>query len=375
MKILLKILPLILVLAIAFVTILIANQGETKVTADYIGQNSPDTTNEVSPSHMTSTPSVSPSEEPPPYDGPVNPLTGQPAHESIVGNRPYAIMINNISSAQPQLGVSKADIIFEIVVEGGITRMMAFFQDVTDVGEIGSIRSARPYFVRIAFGYNAIYIHAGGSNDAYIVMKSTGITRLDGVHGSKQDIFFRDAERRSKLGYEHSLVTTGQLMNDYIPGYGIKMELSNEFDNGLSFKPDGTPDTGASAEHIKVHFSASKTTTFDYSDEDKLYYASQYGLAYKDGDDGTQIAITNLLVLRTDVAVIAGDTAGRMDVAVTGSGEGLFFCGGSYEPIRWSRSDSSKPFTFTRTDGSELIFGIGKSYISIIPNSSSVDIS
>ena len=73
----------------------------------------------------------------------VNPLTGEETAADISGNRPCAFMINNIRIAQPQLGISKADIIWEAPVEGGITRMMAVFQDVSDVETIGSLRSSR----------------------------------------------------------------------------------------------------------------------------------------------------------------------------------------------------------------------------------------
>jgi hypothetical protein len=77
--------------------------------------------------------------------------------------RPYAFMINNIIYAQPQCGISGADIIYETLAEGGITRMMAIFTDLTDVGAIGSIRSIRSYYVDISLAYDAIPIHAGGS--------------------------------------------------------------------------------------------------------------------------------------------------------------------------------------------------------------------
>ena len=96
-----------------------------------------------------------------------NPLTGEPlANPDAVNNRPIACMLNNIHLAMPQHGVSQADIIFEYNVEGGITRMVGFFQDLTNVGTIGSTRSARPYFVETVLGMEAIYVHAGGSSEA-----------------------------------------------------------------------------------------------------------------------------------------------------------------------------------------------------------------
>ena len=95
-----------------------------------------------------------------------NPLTGVSGiSEEKTKNRPVAIMINNISTAQPvQTGLSKADIIYETEVEGGITRLMAVFQDITTAEKIGAIRSARYPYVDLAMGHNAIYIHCGQDN-------------------------------------------------------------------------------------------------------------------------------------------------------------------------------------------------------------------
>ncbi len=375
MKILLKIIPVVLIIALAFLTII----SVTKDDAPEISE-SPSPEVSVSPSAVISpSPSVEPSEDPSPspsvYDGPVNPLTGMPCDESIVNNRPYAVMINNIISAQPQLGVSQADIIYEIVVEGGITRMMALFQDVSDIGDIGSVRSARPYYIRIALGYDAVYIHAGGSPDAYSVMKSTQILHYDGVNGSRQDIFYRDPERRSQLGFEHSLLTNGALISEYLPAYGVRLEHTESYDNGMVFSEDAAPDGGVSAEDVKVYFSSSKTTSFKYSEADGVYYASQYGDIYADGSNGEQIGVSNILVLYTDVSRVAGDTEGRMSVDTTGSGSGVFFCGGYCEPIKWSRASITDPYTYTRNDGSSLSLCPGTTYISIISSDNSLDIS
>ena len=95
-----------------------------------------------------------------------NPLTGVSGiSEEKTKNRPVAVMINNISTAQPvQTGLNKADIIYETEVEGGITRLMAVFQDITTAEKIGAIRSARYPYVDLAMGHNAIYIHCGQDN-------------------------------------------------------------------------------------------------------------------------------------------------------------------------------------------------------------------
>jgi hypothetical protein len=283
-------------------------------------------------------------------------------------------MINNIKAAQPQIGISKADIIYEILVEGGITRMMAVFQDVTNAGEIGSIRSARPYFVDIALSLDALYIHAGGSPDAYRELSATDIFHLDGVNGKKQDIFFRDPVRKSTMGSVHSLVTTDELILKYVPTYKVELEHKPGYACNMAFRDDASAVGSLAATSITAHFSSSKTTTFDYSDESGLYDVSQYKKAYVDGNNSSQISVKNVLILRTNISVIAGDKEGRIDIDVIGSGTGTFFCGGKYEEITWSRAKNTDQFTFTRADGTEIVFATGKTFIAIISKSDKVDI-
>ena len=95
-----------------------------------------------------------------------NPLTGEGQMTEQL-NRPYAVVINNIKAALPHHGVSQADMIYEILAEGGITRCLAIFTDLADVEKLGSIRSARTYFIDLAKAYDAILVHAGGSGYAY----------------------------------------------------------------------------------------------------------------------------------------------------------------------------------------------------------------
>jgi len=330
---------------------------------------------------VTTTPPVQESEPVPPAviddpdpdpepDLPVNPLTGIPTEEDISRHRPFAVMINNIKKANPQLGISKADIIYEILVEGGITRMLAIFQDVSDVGVIGSVRSSRLYYVDIAQSYDAFYVFAGGSPGAYNALSNRDITKFDGVAGPRSEIFYRDSHRRSTMGYEHSLCTTGERIMERMPNYDIRKEHEEGYVRALSFAEDGTPEGNAPAVDFSVKFGgSSKTTSFKYNKEDHLYYVSQYDKDYRDGNDDIQVAVTNILILRTSISGIPGDNAGRLDVKTTGQNTGYFICGGKYIEIDWSRDDLTSQFIYSLKDGSELILGQGKTYICIVSNS------
>lgn len=315
-----------------------------------------------------------PEPEPEPYvPAGMNPLTGLPMEPEYENRRPAAIMLNNLKAAQPQLGISQADIIYEVPVEGGITRMLALYQTVEGIGTLGSVRSARPYFVELALGHDAIYIHAGGSQEAYSNLRSWKVDHMDGVRGGDDaKIFWRDQERRKNNGYEHSLITSGEKIQEYLDQGRLPVEHAAGWNYLQAFKEDGTPAAGETAEHIKVRFSGYKTGTFDYDAASGKYLVGQYGREHVDGATGDQVSATNVLVLKTSIAVL--DDVGRLRVKTTGEGEGLFFCGGKSVPIHWSRADRNSSFSYTLEDGSSLALGRGNSYVCILsPSTGTVE--
>lgn len=308
-----------------------------------------------------------------------NPLTGEGTDVDLSANRPVAIMLNNLRKALPQCGVSQADLIYEAPAEGGITRMMAVFQSLDGVGTLGSVRSSRPYYVELATGLDAIYIHAGGSDDAYAAIKKTGAFNIDGVNGPYGGtMFYRDAQRKASAGFEHSLFTSEERIEKLLAGSLSKMRQTHKegYSLPLTFAKDGTPTAGEPASSISVKFSYYKTGQFTYDPERSTYLVSQKvdgkDGPYKDGNNDQQVDVTNVLVLRTDIKLIKGDSAGRLTVRLTGSGSGYYACGGRYIPISWSKDSATAPFRFTTADGQPLTLGVGKTYVNIVDDSDPV---
>lgn len=307
-------------------------------------------------------------EEPePPYDGPVNPLTGMPTDVDFSGKRPYAVMLNNIRVATPQAGISKADIIYECLVEGGITRFMGVFQTLDEVPVLGSVRSARPCYVDIAQGLDAIYIHAGGSPDAYTQMKNRSITHIDGVNGTGET-FYRDAWRRQNMGSEHSLMLDSTKIPAYIEKNKLRTDYTEGYEPNMTFADEAAP-SERSAKKVTFTFSTLKTTTAEYDEESGLYKLSQYKGAMTDSVDGSQVAVRNVIGIYTYVGLIAGDEAGRLKITLSGSGSGYFACDGCYTEINWKKASNSDQFEFTLADGTPITFGRGSTYIAVLPTS------
>lgn len=301
-----------------------------------------------------------------------NPLTGEPLkNPDAVNNRPVACMLNNIHLAMPQHGVSDADIIFEYNVEGGITRMVGFFQELTDVGTIGSTRSARPCFVETVLGMEAIYVHAGGSDEAMWMIYDL---EMDDIDEGDWDCFWRDEERLKTKAWEHTLMTSGERLENYFTEHGWERKHSEDFEYPFTYVEDGTPYSDTSATDISVRFSNYKTGTFTYDPETGLYMIGQYGDAYIDGNTGEQVGVTNLLILRTTV-YNSGDEDGHMVIDIQGSGSGMYICGGKATEITWHKETMEDPFTYTLPDGTHFSLGVGKSYVCVVSHEAQVTVS
>lgn len=279
--------------------------------------------------------------------------------------RPFAIMINNLKEALPQMGISQADIIYEILAEGGVTRMMAIFSDLEDVGVIGSMRSIRPYYVDVAMAYGAVAIHAGYSEAAIERIDTYGVDHICGVTSSDASkTFYRDGNRMA-YGVEHSLFTTGSRLLESAERHGFDLSIGQDYENGLNFVSEATPENGEAADSISIYFNTFKYTNLKYHSDTDLYTAVQHGVNYIDGDTNASVTFKNIIVIYADLEVV--DSYGRLAIDLISSGDGYFACGGKYIPITWERESAEDCFHYYLADGSELNIEEGTTYVAVIP--------
>ena len=314
-----------------------------------------------------------PGEPDEPYvPGDYDPLTGVPVDEPSA-LRPYAVMVNNIIYAQPQVGTSEAAWIYEIEAEGGITRMIAIFSDLDTVPNLGSIRRVRPYYLSIARSYDAILLHAGGSEPAYSDLASSGYEHLDGVRddAASAALFYRDPSRGAH-GTEHTLFLHADQVAAYAAQRGIRMEHNGNYTSGLNFSDDAASQGVGVANTVSVAVTASKTTSFTYHADTGMYTAAQYGSDYIDGGTNQIVNFANVMILNTSINM-TGDEKGHNEVEVIGSGTGWLATGGQFLPIKWSRADVDSPFIYTLEDGSPLFLSRGATYCCVINNGSNVE--
>ena len=310
----------------------------------------------------------------------VNPLTGEGCARDIAQKRPVAVMLNNLKKALPQLGVSQADIIYEAPAEGGITRMLAVFQSVEEVGNIGSVRSARDYYVSLAMGHDALYLHAGGSPGAYAAIKNWGAAAFDCVNGPYEGtLFWRDKERRKSMGMEHSVLTSGPTITgadahllagcrlEHKEGYPIPSFLPGGGGEGPGRA--GEPGQRASSPPIRP-------ACLPIEPDTGLYLVEEYGgplpgREYRGAGGGEKCAGPAVPMS----PALQGDDAGRLSVRTTGTGTGQLFCDGTVQDITWSKAKHGAPLTYTDQSGQPLKLGVGPTYVNLVGRSAQVTVS
>lgn len=303
--------------------------------------------------------------------GNTNPLTGLPMDESKTNLRPVCIMTNNMKKAQPLHGITDNDMMFEICIEGGITRIMQVFKDINSAPNIGSIRSARAYFINLAHGLGAVYVHLGGSFQAYDILKSNYIDSIDLI--TNGNYMWRDADRRKNLGLEHSAFTSGEKLSQAIAKKSYNTLMDKNYKFRTSFSDDSPVLSGNDAKQLNVKFSGYKSTVFDYDTEKKTYLVSQFDKPQMDGNKNIQNSKPNVLVLRADTSLIPKTEL--LSINLTGSGDGYYMSHGKIIEINWHRTDDNSHFTYTTKDGKDVPLLRGQTYTCIVSKTAPVSYS
>lgn len=295
----------------------------------------------------------------PPVTNDVNPLTGVADITPGASVRPIALMVENSSTARPQLGLDEADVFLEAETEGGITRIMAVFAGASRVpDEIGPLRSARSPFVTVAQSLDAVYCHAGGSTLGLANIQKFGLDDVNFLSNASQ-AGWRDPELSSQRGTEHSLLSGGQKLTDFITGQGYAAST----DNPSPFQFDSPKAGDGLGNKVQLSFSGLQRVCFLYDEATQLYNKYNGTLDKMEPHvmvDGTQIAVTNVVIMYDEKY---NEDADHINFRLN-AGDGVFLTGGTSRNIRWTRT--ADRLSFTKEDGSALSFNPGKTYICLV---------
>lgn len=274
-------------------------------------------------------------------------------------NYPVAVMIDNHSAARPQSGIQAASVVYEALVEGGITRLMAVY-DQGEITQIGPVRSARPYFLQWLAEYDAAYAHAGGSPEALAGIRQDRVHDINAI-GNAAKAFSRDRSRPAP----HNLYTTS-----------FAMFLATEANELKYSDADITPWTfgttlvaGTPAKTVTMNFSGSakgSEVRYAYDSGRKQWLRSQAGQAHNDRLTSKHVGVTNLVIQRISNNIPVGEK-GRLTMTVTGTGKAKVYQQGQVVDATWSKPDRESRTTFTLADGTPVTFLPGNTWIEVLP--------
>lgn len=284
-------------------------------------------------------------------------------------SRPIAVMINNHEQARRNhAGLQDAYLVYEMVAEGGITRMMAVFKDQA-TAKIGSVRSARHYFLDYALENDAIYVHFGWSPQAENDIKQLGVNNINGLY---DEPFWRDTTLN--VNYEHTAFTSMEKLKAFIQTKKYRSTSTKELLLNYSADPIVLKDmTGAiNASSVSIPYSSYVTTSYQYDSEQGVYKRSVNGVAHTDGITKLQYTAKNIIVAKIKNYSI--DSYGRQTLDNIGSGDGYFITNGSAVPITWKKSARTSQTEYSYLDGTEITVNDGNTFIQNVPITSAVGI-
>ena len=361
-------------------------------TASLLGTNQPTEVTEEEETALGALLEIDPSEPKDqvcPLNGKYYTMTERKAWEQ---DRPLAIMIENHPDARPQSGLSYADVVFEAVAEGGVTRFMALYYcgaQRFDVA-VAPVRSARSYFIDWASGFNfPLYVHVGGANlpgpaDALGQINDYGWGQENDLNQFSigYPTFFRNTNRLGRdVATEHTMESSTEMLWEYAaeergwtnmaPARRVGRTTYKEEDWKDGFTPwsfqDEVPADG-SVTTLSYEFwdgFAQWGVSWDYNKETDMYMRSMAGEPHIDLNNDKQIAAANVVVLfTTEKGPI--DELKHMLYTTTGTGKALIFKNGEEISGRWSKKTREDELVFTDNKGADLELARGLTWISVV---------
>ncbi|ANF98665.1 hypothetical protein AR543_06210 [Paenibacillus bovis] len=332
------------------------------------------------------------------------PLTGLAVEQPDLA-RPVAVMINNAPAARPQSGLAEADMIYEVLAEGGITRLVAIYQSYHGDATIGPVRSIRPYLITLGETVNGLLVHAGGSTDAYAILQNGNKEHLDEITNASAP-FWRDSSRKAP----HNLYTNEQKLRKTaadkgyteqvtLPVYpflpvedkaqsakaesSTNVDSSSVSDESVTAAAVSSAESGSSPEASSPAVADAKqvdsiqlkylldsyTVGYTYDAASGLYTRSMNNKPHIDLNTKQPLTAANVIVLGADYKVL--DDVGRLSLNLDAGGEALLFQQGRMIRGEWSRTEGD--VIRFRSGGQETPLVPGVTYYNIVPNHPSFD--
>lgn len=353
-----KMRSLVIGMLLASALLLSACGGEEEVVVETEVVTETETETEEAPKYVTN--------EDAPKGKVVSELTGEFIDEKLANQRPIAVMIDNEKVALPHYGVTKADIVYEMVNSehnDRVTRLMALVKDWENIEQLGNVRSARVTNCFLVMGWNAILCHDGGP---IYINPYVSLPYCNHLNGG----FDRVPNGKSREFTEY--ITTEDDIAKRLKANKISREYQTEYYEGPRFQWLENVDLGEDAKdatYIAPPF-PHNSSELTYNEEDQLYYYSEYGEPHLDpGNDNAQLSFKNVVIQKADMYIHEGDNNGYMyyDI-IEKRNDGYYIVNGKVIPIEWVKVTATSPTKYYDMEGNEIALNVGKTYIALVPS-------
>ena len=293
--------------------------------------------------------------EPPEPPLPISPLTGLPMEE---GGSPVVVTIDNNPRARMQSGLARADIVYEVLAEGGITRFLALYHSQSPA-VIGPIRSARPYFALLAKEWGAIFGHCGGDTAGLNLIRELGVLNINEFsHG---DLYWRDSRRVAP----HNLYTSVELLRQFVDTPLPDPEPRYEFQ-------DWSEDPVFGIRISYPFFGLQYVVEYHKAEEGYTRHVTDTSGTYMQQDLDTEevILTSNVVVQWAPHKTI--DSEGRLSIDLIGEGKAMYLLGGRLFEGTWRKPSADEPTLFYNQEGALIKLTPGQTWIQIVPSGTEV---
>lgn len=290
------------------------------------------------------------------------PLNGLPAEEDRKSIRPIAVVIENSITAYPQAGLIHSDLIYEVMVEGGITRFIAMYHSgLQEDTVLGPLRSVRHDFYELTQEYDAVMIHSGGSPKAYALIQSKQVKDIDEI--TMGGPFYRSKDRRAP----HNLYASVRNLKAFSVKKGYKDDSELQ---PLPFYTTEEP-AGEPADVVNIAYHAKYGVKYEYSRDAGEYKRFMRGKPHIDHTTGVHLSANNVVIQFAKHK--STDKEDRQEIDLVGEGKGFIAQNGVYTPIVWKKASAAARTILYTEDGKEVLFVPGKTFWHIVPTGVKVE--
>lgn len=282
--------------------------------------------------------------------------------------RPIAVMIDNHSDAWPQAGLNKAYMVYEIVVEGGETRLMALFKG-QDLDKIGPVRSARHYFIDYAMENDAIYVHFGQSPQAQSDIKKYSINDINGI-AEDGTTFWRV---KDKAAPHNAVTSTEKLIQS---AKNKKFRTTSKEKSVLNYSAEEVNlENGISANEITIPHSDLQTVKYKYDEDSKKYVRYARGKEQTDWETKESVETKNIIITLCDNYTLSDvENKGRQGLKNIGTFDGYYITNGKAIKIKCTKNARDEKTVYKDLQGNEIKVNDGNTFVNICPTNAKVQI-